>query len=132
MQSRLKFLKQKFFNYKARVIKSINKISSKLSQLQLLRQDIRELEVQIDLNMAFMLINLMDNEFYIIVKYYPEDMRNVILGHTIKRLKLVKQKIKEKTKSETKTASKAFSKYKKKLFCFHYNKLRYIKIKFFK
>lgn len=89
------FLKRKFFNYKTGAAETIDEISSKLSLLQPTIRGIKETEVPTDLDVAFTLINSVDNEAYTIAKYHLEDLRDLILTNTKERLKLVEQKIKD-------------------------------------
>ena len=88
------FLKKKFFNYKTEATKSINNVYSNLFQPQIIIRNIRLTKILIDLNIAFLLINLIDNETYIMIKYYLKNIKNLTLIYIKKRTKLIKQKIK--------------------------------------
>ena len=137
-QKKFNFFKKKFFNYKTKATKSIDDVCSNLSRLQMIIRDIRSNETSIDLNIALILINSIDNETYIMIKYHLKDMKNLTLIHIKKRLKLIKQKIKNdsiiddvtnKSKISNKKRSK---KQKNKRECYFCNKRRHYKLKCFK
>lgn len=112
------FLKRKFFNSKAGAAGSIDKISSKLSRLQLISQDIKATETPTDLDAALTLINSVDNEAYTIAKYHLEDLRELTLADTKERLKLVEQKIKDEITPNDEIANKALENAKGGKLCF--------------
>ena len=93
-QKKFSFFKKKFFNYKTETMKSIDDVCSNLSRLQMIIRDIKSNEISTDLNITFILINSIDNETYIMIKYHLKNMKNLTLIHIKKRLKLIKQKIK--------------------------------------
>ena len=132
------FLKKKLFNYKAETTKSIDDVCSNLFRLQIIIRDIKSNETLIDLNIALILINLIDKEAYIMIKYHLKNMKNLTLIHIKKRLKLIKQKIKNdsitddvanKSKISNKKRSK---KQKNKRECYFCNKRKHYKLKCFK
>lgn len=129
-QGRLNFLKKKFFNYKAGAEETIDEISSELSQLQIIIQDITELEAPTDLDVALTLINYVESKAYTMAKYHLKDMRELILTHTKERLKLVEQKIKDNQVNDI--ANKSFLKGKGGRLCFHCDKPGRIKVKYYK
>ena len=101
-------------------------------------RDIKSNETLIDLNIALILINSIENETYIMIKYYLKNMKNLTLIHIKKRLKLIKQKIKNdsitddvanKSKISNKKRSK---KQKNKRECYFCNKRKFDKLKCFK
>ena len=137
-QKKLNFLKKKFFNYKTETTKSIDDVCSNLSRLQMIIRDIKSNEISIDLNIALILINSVNNKTYIMIKYYLKNMKNLTLIYIKKRLKLIKQKIKNnsitddvtnKSKISNKKRSK---KQKNKRECYFCNKQRHYKLKCFK
>ena len=137
-QKKFNFFKKKFFNYKTETTKSIDDVCSNLFRLQMIIRDIRSTKTSIDLNIAFILINSIDNKTYIMIKYHLEDMKNLTLIHIKKRLKLIKQKIKNdsitddvtnKSKISNKKRSK---KQKNKRECYFCNKRKHYKLKCFK
>ncbi len=67
-------MKWKFFNYKAGAAKLIENTLSKLSWLQIIKQDIKEAETPIGLNVAFSVIYLVNNKEYILAQYHIEDI----------------------------------------------------------
>ena len=99
-QKKFNFLKKKFFNYKTEATKSIDDVCSNLFWLQMIIRDIRSNKILIDLNIALILINLIDSEIYIMIKYYLKNMKNLTLIHVKKRLKLIKQKIKNDSSTD--------------------------------
>ena len=137
-QKKFNFFKKKFFNYKAEATKLIDDVCSNLFRLQIIIRDIKSNETSIDLNIAFILINSIDNKTYIMIKYYLKNMKNLTLIHIKKRLKLIKQKIKNdsitddvanKSKISNKKRSK---KQKNKRECYFCNKQKHYKLKCFK
>ena len=137
-QKKLDFFKKKFFNYKTETTKSIDDMCSNLSRLQMIIRDIKLTKTSIDLNIALILINSIDNKTYIMVKYHLKDMKNLTLIHIKKRLKLIKQKIKNdsitddvanKSKISNRKRSK---KQKNKRECYFCNKRKHYKLKCFK
>ena len=137
-QKKFNFFKKKFFNYKTETTKSIDDIYSNLFWLQMIIRDIKSNETSIDLNIALILINSVDNETYIMIKYHLKDIMNLTLIHIKKRLKLIKQKIKNdsitddvanKSKISNKKRSK---KQKNKRECYFCNKRKHYKLKCFK
>ena len=137
-QKKFNFFKKKFFNYKTETTKSINDVRNNLFRLQITIRDIKSDETSIDLNIALILINSIDNETYIMIKYYLKNMKNLTLIHIKKRLKLIKQKIKNdsitddvanKSKISNKKRSK---KQKNKRECYFCNKRKHYKLKCFK
>ena len=137
-QKKFNFFKKKFFNYKTKITKSIDDVYNNLFRLQMIIRDIKSNETSIDLNIAFILINSIDNETYIMIKYYLKNMKNLTLIHIKKRLKLIKQKIKNdsiindvtnKSKISNKKRSK---KQKNKRECYFCNKQKHYKLKCFK
>ena len=137
-KKKFNFFKKKFFNYKTETTKSINDVRNNLFRLQITIRDIKSDETSIDLNIALILINSIDNETYIMIKYYLKNMKNLTLIHIKKRLKLIKQKIKNdsitddvanKSKISNKKRSK---KQKNKRECYFCNKRKHYKLKCFK
>ena len=137
-QKKFNFFKKKFFNYKTKTIKSIDDVYSNLFRLQMIICDIKSNETSTDLNIAFILINSIDNETYIMIKYYLKNMKNLTLIHIKKRLKLIKQKIKNdsiiddvtnKSKISNKKRSKKQKNKREYYFC---NKRKHYKLKCFK
>ena len=61
-QKKFNFFKKKFFNYKTKTTKSIDDVCSNLFWLQIIICDIRSNEILIDLNIALILINSIDNK----------------------------------------------------------------------
>ena len=117
-QKKFNFFKKKFFNYKTKATKSIDNVYNNLFQLQIIIRDIKLNEISIDLNIALILINSIDNETYIMIKYYLKNMKNLTLIHIKKRLKLIKQKIKndsiiDDVANKSKISNKKRSKNKK-------------------
>lgn len=125
-------MKKKFFNYKARAAELIDNISSKLSRLQIIIQDIKKIKASKDLDVALTIINLVNNEVYTIAKYHLVYMRELTPAYTKKPLMLVEQKIKDEMTPKEDTANKVSSKGKSKPLNFHCNKLGYISFKRFK
>ena len=68
-QSRLNFLKRKVFNYKAGPSESIDDVSSNLVRLQMTIRNIKSSEAPTDLDVAFTLINSVDDEAYTLARY---------------------------------------------------------------
>ena len=137
-QKKLNFLKKKFVNYKTEATKSIDDVCSNLFWLQMIIRDIKSNEISIDLNIALILINSVNNKTYIMIKYYLKNMKNLTLIYIKKRLKLIKQKIKNnsitddvanKSKISNKKRSK---KQKNKRECYFCNKRKHYKLKCFK
>ena len=137
-QKKFNFFKKKFFNYKTKTTKLIDDVCSNLSRLQMIIRDIRLTKTSTDLNIALTLINSIDNETYIMIKYHLKNMKNLTLIHIKKRLKLIKQKIKNdsitddvanKSKISNKKRSK---KQKNKRECYFCNKRKHYKLKCFK
>ena len=132
-QSRLNFLKRKFFNYKTGPNESIDDVSSELSRMQMIIKDIKSSEASTDLNIAFILINFIDHETYTMAKYHFEDMEDLTLAHIKKRLKFVKQRIKNETNATNESANKAEpDRQKKNRKCFFCDKKGHMKKKCFK
>ena len=138
IKKKFNFFKKKFFNYKTETTKWINDVCSILFWLQMIIRDIRSNETLIDLNIAFILINSIDNETYIIIKYHLKNMKNLTLIHIKKRLKLIKQKIKNdsitddvanKSKISNKKRLKKSKNKREYYFC---NKRKHYKLKCFK
>ena len=100
-QEYLNLLKRKFFNYKTGTAGTIDEISSKISRLQPIIREIKETEVPTDLDVALTLINSVDNEAYTIANYNQEDLRDLTLANTNKRLKLVEQILKDEIPNKT-------------------------------
>ena len=137
-QKKLNFFKKKFFNYKTETTKSIDDVCSNLFRLQIIIRDIRSMKASTDLNIALILINLIDNEAYIMIKYHLKNMKNLTLIHIKERLKLIKQKIKNDSitddvanKSEI-SNKKRSKKQKNKRECYFCNKRKHYKLKCFK
>ena len=107
-QSRLNFLKKKFFNYKAGPNQSVHDVSSNLIRLQMIIRNIKAIETPTDLNVAFTLINSVDDEAYALIKFPFEEMESLILVQVKKRSKFVKQFIEDDQATEI-TANKAGS-----------------------
>ena len=137
-QKKLNFFKKKFFNYKTETTKLIDDVCSNLFRLQMIIRDIKSTKTSIDLNIALTLINSIDNEIYIMIKYHLKNMKNLTLIHIKKQLKLIKQKIKNnsitddvanKSKISNKKRSK---KQKNKRECYFCNKQKHYKLKCFK
>ena len=137
-RKKFNFFKKKFFNYKTKTTKSIDDVCSNLFQLQMIIRNIKSNEILIDLNIAFILINSIDNKTYIIIKYHLKNMKNLTLIYIKKRLKLIKQKIKNdsitddvvnKSRISNKKRSK---KQKNKRECYFCNKRKHYKLKCFK
>ena len=137
-RKKFNFFKKKFFNYKTKTTKSIDDVCSNFFWLQIIIRNIKLNETSIDLNIALILINSIDNETYIMIKYHLKNMKNLTLIHIKKRLKLIKQKIKNdsiindvtnKSKISKKKRSK---KQKNKRECYFCNKRKHYKLKCFK
>lgn len=128
----MNFLNKKIFNYKAGVAESIDDILSELSRLQIIIQGIKETEAPIDLDVAFTLINLVDNKVYVMARYHLKNKRKLTLANTKEGLKLVEQKIQDVINPKEDTANKAFSKSQSGSFCFHCEKPAHFKAKCFK
>ena len=125
-QSRLNFLKKKFFNYKTKSNESIDDVNSELFRMQMIIKNIKSFEISTDLNIIFTLINFINHETYTMIKYHFEDMENLTLVHIKKRLKLVKQRIKNETVNES--ANKAGpNRQKKDRKCFFCDKKKHMK-----
>ena len=136
-QKKFNFLKKKFFNYKTKTTKSIDDVCSNLSRLQMTIRDIRSTKTSIDLNIALILINSIDNETYIMIKYHLKDMKNLTLIHIKKRLKLMKQKIKndsiiDDVANKKINNEKRSKKQNNKRECYFCNKRKHYKLKCFK
>ena len=136
-QKKFNFFKKKFFNYKTKTTKSIDDVCSNLFRLQMIIRDIKLTKISIDLNIAFILINSIDNEIYIMIKYHLKNMKNLTLIHIKKRLKLIKQKIKNDSithdiankKINNKKRSKRQNDKREYYYC---NKRKHFKLKCFK
>ena len=98
-------------------------------------RDIKSTKILIDLNIALTLINSIDNETYIMVKYHLKNMKNLTLIHIKKRLKLIKQKTKNDSITDD-VANKKISNEKRsknnKRECYFCNKRKHYKLKCFK
>ena len=137
-QKKFNFFKKKFFNYKIETTKSTDDVCSNLSRLQMIIRDIVSTKTSTNLNIAFILINLIDNETYIMIKYHLKIMKNLTLIHIKKRLKLIKQKIKndsitDDVANKSKISNRKRSKNQKnKRECYFCNKQKHYKLKCFK
>ena len=115
----------------------IDNICNSLFRLQRIIRDIRSKKISIDLNITFILINLINNEAYIIIKYYLKDMENLTLIHIKKQLKLIKHEIKNDSvidgvankKISNKKRSKKQNDKREYYYC---NEQKHFKLKYFK
>lgn len=71
-------MKQKFFKYKIKVIELIDEICSNLFKLQIIIKNIKNTKALINLNVAFIFINLINNETYSMTKYYFKNIKDFI------------------------------------------------------
>ena len=98
-QKRFNFLKKKFFNYKTET-ESIDEITNNLIKLQMIIRNIKKTKTSTNLNIVFILINAVNDKTYALIKFYLKNMKNLILIHIKKQLKIVKQQIKNDQKTD--------------------------------
>ncbi|MCJ1469940.1 hypothetical protein MMC07_008584 [Pseudocyphellaria aurata] len=105
-QGQLYFLKTKFFLYKAGASESIEDIKSELCRIWEMIRNKRVIEVPTKFDVAWALVNAVDNKAYNLVKYHLEEMKDLTLAYTVERIKAVEMKLKDTNTLVTKTAHK--------------------------
>lgn len=127
-QRRLHFLKTKFFLYKAGAEESIEDVKSELCRIREMIRNVRATEVPTEFDVAWALMNAIDNKTYDFVKYHLEEMKDLTLTYTVEWMKAVKMKLKNTNTSVTKSAHKARDgKDRKDTVCYHCGEHGHIK-----
>ena len=93
-------------------------------------QNIKKTKTSTNLNVVFTLINVVDDKAYALIKFYLKNIKNLILIHIKKRLKIVKQRIKNNQRTD-KIINKTKTKEKNNQECY-YCKKKHITFKYFK
>ena len=82
-QKRFNFCKKKIFNYKTET-ETIDEIASNLIKLQIIMRNMKKTKASINLNVAFILINAVNDEAYALAKFYLKNMKNLTLCYVRK------------------------------------------------
>ena len=89
-------------------------------------RNIKKTEASTNLNVAFILINAVDDEAYALAKFHLKGMENLTLIHTKERLKIVEQRIKNDQGTDE-VANKMETKGKYNRECYYCKKRGHIK-----
>ena len=88
------------------VSESIENTKNELCMVRKMIKNVRTGEVFTDFDVAWALMNAVDNDAYVMVKYHLEKMKHFILVYTVRRMKAVEMKLKDTGTSITKSAHK--------------------------
>lgn len=94
-QSHLYFLKTKFFLYNAGASESIEDVKSELFKVLEMVRNVRTTEVPTEFDVAWALMNAIDNEAYELVKSHLEEMNDITSLYTVERMRAVEIRLKD-------------------------------------
>lgn len=85
---------------------SIEHVKSELCRIREMIRNVRATEVSTEFDVAWALMNAVDNGAYDLAKYHLEEMKDLTLAYTVDRMKAVEMKLKDTNTPITESAPK--------------------------